>query len=85
LHATARARRAAKRLIRAAERGEDVVLLAHGFFNAMIGRELKRLGWRRVSTQGYRYWCGQRFERDPGLKARSGVAAPPEPSLGMSR
>lgn len=63
LHATARARRAAKRLIKAAEGGEDVVVLAHGFFNAMIGRELKRLGWRRVSTQGYRYWCAQRFER----------------------
>jgi hypothetical protein len=30
----------------------------------MIGRELKALGWRRVSTQGYRYWCAQRFERD---------------------
>lgn len=63
LRATARARRAAKRLNRAAERGEDVVLLAHGFFNAMIGRELKRLGWRRTHTQGYRYWCAQRFER----------------------
>jgi len=61
--ATARARRAARRLIKAAEGGETVVLLAHGFFNAMIGRELKRLGWRRVSTQGYRYWCAQRFER----------------------
>ncbi|MDP8916182.1 MAG: histidine phosphatase family protein, partial [Pseudomonadota bacterium] len=63
LRATARARRAARRLIKAAEGGEDVVVLAHGFFNAMIGRELKRLGWRRVSTQGYRYWCAQRFER----------------------
>lgn len=64
LRATARARKAARRLARAAEAGEDVVLLAHGFFNAMIGRELRRLGWRRVSTQGYRYWCAQRFERE---------------------
>ena len=62
--ATARARQAAGRLVEAAERGEDALLLAHGFFNAMIGRELKALGWRRVSTQGYRYWCAQRFERD---------------------
>jgi broad specificity phosphatase PhoE len=61
--ATARAREAAKRLAEAAERGEDALLLAHGFFNAMIGRELKALGWRRVSTEGYRYWCTQRFER----------------------
>ena len=63
LRATARARRAAKRLIKSAEEGQDVLVLAHGFFNAMIGRELKRLGWRRISTQGYRYWCAQRFER----------------------
>ena len=61
--ATLRARRAARRLIRAANRGEDVLLVAHGFFNAMVGRELKRLGWRCVSDQGYRYWCAQRFER----------------------
>ena len=62
--ATQRAREAASRLIEVAESGEDVVLLAHGFFNAMIGRELKALGWRRVSTEGYRYWCAQRFERE---------------------
>jgi broad specificity phosphatase PhoE len=61
--ATARAREAAERLAAAAAGGEDVVLLAHGFFNAMIGRELRALGWRRVSTGGYRYWCAQRFER----------------------
>jgi hypothetical protein len=35
----------------------------HGFFNAMIGRELKALGWRRGFDEGYRYWCAQRFER----------------------
>ena len=63
LQATVRARRAARRLIREAGQGEDVLLVAHGFFNAMVGRELKKLGWRRVSDGGYRYWCAQRFER----------------------
>jgi hypothetical protein len=58
-----RARAAARRLIEAAEAGQDVLVVAHGFFNAMMGRELKRLGWRRRSSQGYRYWCAQRFER----------------------
>ena len=58
-----RAHAAARRLIEAAEAGQDVLVVAHGFFNAMIGRELKRLGWRRRSSQGYRYWCAQRFER----------------------
>jgi broad specificity phosphatase PhoE len=61
--ATIRARRAARRLIKAAACGEDVLVVAHGFFNAMIGRELRKLGWRCVSDQGYRYWCAQRFER----------------------
>ena len=61
--ATIRARRAARRLIRAAGAGEDVLVVAHGFFNAMVGRELRKLGWRCVSDQGYRYWCAQRFER----------------------
>lgn len=61
--ATQRAREAAARLVAEAQGGGDVTLLAHGFFNAMIGRQLKALGWRRVSTQGYRYWCAQRFER----------------------
>jgi broad specificity phosphatase PhoE len=60
--ATVRARRAARRLIRASEGGQDVLVVAHGFFNAMIGRELKKLGWKCVSDQGYRYWCAQRFE-----------------------
>ena len=63
--ATHRAHRAALRLIQAADEGKDVLVVAHGFFNAMIGRELKKLGWRCVSDQGYRYWCAQRFERCP--------------------
>ena len=58
-----RAHAAARRLIEAAETGQDVLVVAHGFFNAMMGRELKRLGWRRRNSQGYRYWCAQRFER----------------------
>ena len=58
-----RANAAARRLVEAAEAGQDVLVVAHGFFNAMVGRELKRLGWRRRSSQGYRYWCAQRFER----------------------
>jgi hypothetical protein len=44
-----------------------VVVLAHGFFNYMIGRSLKKLGWRLVESEGYRYWSMRRFEREtPG-------------------
>jgi broad specificity phosphatase PhoE len=58
-----RARRAADRLIGLAEQGRDVLVLAHGYFNAMVGFELKRRGWRLASDHGFGYWCARRFER----------------------
>lgn len=61
--AEVRASRAADRLIGHAEQGEDVLVVAHGFFNAMIGVELRRRGWRCTSDKGYRYWSTRRFER----------------------
>jgi broad specificity phosphatase PhoE len=59
-----RAGEAATMLTELAARGEDVVVLAHGFFNMMIGRELKRRGWRQVASEGYKYWSMRRYERD---------------------
>jgi broad specificity phosphatase PhoE len=58
-----RADQAAAMLAELAERGEDVVVLAHGFFNFMIGRALKRRGWRLTASEGYKYWSTRRFER----------------------
>jgi len=58
-----RAAAAADRLIALAEDGADVLLVAHGFFNAMIGRALLARGWRRTLGRGYRYWSVRRFER----------------------
>lgn len=58
-----RADRAAALLIGLAAGGENVVVLAHGFFNYMIGRSLKRLGWRLAESGGYRYWSIRRYER----------------------
>jgi broad specificity phosphatase PhoE len=58
-----RASAAAEMLIDMAEKGEDVVVLAHGFFNYMIGRALKRRGWRLTMSEGYKYWSTRRFER----------------------
>jgi broad specificity phosphatase PhoE len=59
-----RATAAAERLAAAALNGADVLLLAHGFFNLMVGLELKRLGWRRRQDRGFKYWATRRFERD---------------------
>jgi hypothetical protein len=58
-----RADEAAVLLAGLAEQGEDVVVLAHGFFNYMIGLALKRRGWRLTLSQGYKYWSMRRFER----------------------
>lgn len=60
--AEARADAVADRLARLAEQG-DVLVLAHGFFNTLIGRSLSRRGWRLAEDQGFKYWSMRRFER----------------------
>jgi len=61
--AEARADEAARMLAAKAAEGHDVVVLAHGFFNYMIGRSLRRMGWRMTASQGFKYWSTRRFER----------------------
>lgn len=61
--ALVRADQAADTLISCASLGEDVVVLAHGFFNFMIGLALRRRGWRLVHRHGYKYWSTRRYER----------------------
>jgi broad specificity phosphatase PhoE len=61
--AEVRAHAVAQRLSDAAEQGDNVVLLAHGFFNHMVGTALKRMGWRQVSGRGHKYWSTRRYER----------------------
>ena len=62
-HAWIRARAAAERLIAEAEGGREVLVVAHGFFNGMVGVELTRRGWRCVRDRGFKYWSARRFER----------------------
>ncbi|MDE2355729.1 MAG: histidine phosphatase family protein [Alphaproteobacteria bacterium] len=64
-HAAAveRARRVARRLIAAAAEGADVLVVAHGYFNFMVGRELSAQGWRLSRDGGFGYWSRRRFER----------------------
>jgi len=61
--AEARADKAAAMLVALASQGQDVVVLAHGFFNFMIGRSLRRMGWRMTDSQGFKYWSMRRFQR----------------------
>jgi broad specificity phosphatase PhoE len=60
--AAARATAAARVLAARAAGGGDVMLIAHGYFNFMIGRALAAQGWRRTLDQGFRYWSAHRFE-----------------------
>lgn len=61
--AETRADQAAQVLIARAEAGQDVLVLAHGYFNHMVGRKLKARGWRLTHNQGFKYWSQRRFER----------------------
>ncbi len=66
-----RARLAAPVLIDEAERSGLAVLVAHGYFNAILGRTLRLHGWRRVSgSHRARFWNTVVYERDT-------VVAPP--------
>jgi broad specificity phosphatase PhoE len=51
-----RAMSAADRLIARARQDGVAVLVAHGYFNFMIGRELRRRGFLRTGTHRARYW-----------------------------
>jgi hypothetical protein len=59
-----RAEQAAEMIVDLAASGQDVVVLAHGFFNFMVGRALRRRGWRLTANQGWKYWSARRYERD---------------------
>src|SRR5215469_15396328 len=60
--AEARADEAARLLVDLAASGQDVLVVAHGFFNTMVGVALRRLGWRCTIDGGWRYWAARRFE-----------------------
>ncbi len=61
--ASARARAAAADISATADEGKTVLVIAHGFFNAMLGVELRRLGWCRTWGRGWKYWSTRRYER----------------------
>jgi broad specificity phosphatase PhoE len=60
--AEARAAEAARQLAELAAGGQDVLVVAHGYFNTMVGLALRRHGWRCVEDGGFTYWAARRFE-----------------------
>jgi broad specificity phosphatase PhoE len=51
-----RAEEASKFLVNCAKEHHHVVLVGHGFFNRLIGKELKRMGWNRKKKSSSRHW-----------------------------
>ncbi|MCZ4271114.1 histidine phosphatase family protein [Maritalea porphyrae] len=62
-HAKQRAIDAVEMLENAAQQHGDVFLLGHGIMNRVLGRELKRRGWRKSSANGSGYWSHMVFEK----------------------
>jgi len=48
--------------VMAGERNQ-IVVFAHGWFNRMVGRQLRKRGWRTVEGRGDAYWSYRRFEK----------------------
>jgi broad specificity phosphatase PhoE len=61
--ALARAIQAADMLIARARKRGATALVAHGYFNWMIGRELLRRGFKRTGSHQARYWNTVIYER----------------------
>jgi broad specificity phosphatase PhoE len=60
-----RARTAADRLMAKVQDGGAVALVAHGYFNAMIGRQLRQRGFSRTGAHRVRYWNAVIYEWKP--------------------
>lgn len=60
--AKVRAQKAVEILRATAEKDGIAVLVAHGYFNAMIGRMLSREGWRKHGRHRAKFWNAVTYE-----------------------
>ncbi len=76
--AWARVEQAIERLTRETASG-DVLLCAHGYFNWMLDKRLRALGWRRASREGSNeFWSWRVYEPPAGANAAARAAAAAE-------
>ncbi|BCW88288.1 hypothetical protein sos41_14270 [Alphaproteobacteria bacterium SO-S41] len=82
-----RARKALELLVAEAEKENKAVLVAHGYFNAILGRALAQRGWRKVQgAHRVRYWNAVIYERDTATHAvRAGVPPAAKPATRIGR
>jgi len=60
--AKVRAQKAVDILRKTAEKDGIAVLVAHGYFNAMVGRMLSRQGWRKHGRHRAKFWNAVTYE-----------------------
>lgn len=53
----------ADRLVVLGDQGQNVLVVAHGFFNWMIADALKARGLTKIVDEGHAYWSIKRFRR----------------------
>lgn len=58
-----RAKKAAQQLIGYATEHKSIVLVGHGFFNMLIAKELKRMGWKGKRKAGAKHWNCTTYSR----------------------
>ena len=58
-----RAKQAAEILIKRAQKDGGTALVAHGYFNYLIGIELRRRGFQQTGSHKARYWNDVTYER----------------------
>ncbi|MBS4218252.1 phosphoglycerate mutase family protein [Bacillus sp. FJAT-49711] len=56
-----RAEQAAILLVKCAKEYENVVLVGHGFFNMLIAKELKKLGWTGARRTSSKHWAATTY------------------------
>ncbi len=61
--AKSRASAAADILMRRAREDGQAALVAHGYFNLMIGRELRHRGFTKTGSHRAQYWNAVIYER----------------------
>jgi broad specificity phosphatase PhoE len=70
-----RARAAARTLIEAAREDGIAILVAHGYFNAILGRTLRLGGFEREGTHRVQYWNTVVYEGDEAAAAKASIPA----------
>ncbi|MBW8350374.1 histidine phosphatase family protein [Bacillus sp. IITD106] len=59
-----RAEKASRLLINFAKEHQNVVVVGHGFFNMLMAKELKKLGWVSAKKKSSKHWQSTTFSKN---------------------